>query len=84
MQTETVTGDKLNLGDRVRLADGAFMDAVVTEIDTEKQLVKLFRPFAITANFACGNMTIPYIGVENVSCFMSARFEIVERGPKLR
>jgi len=59
---ERMKASELNLGDTVRLFDGAFGDAVVQQITDEG--VTFFRPYATTADFSYTGGAIPYIGIE--------------------
>jgi hypothetical protein len=82
LEAEHVKGTALNLGDRVRLSCVTFCDAVVIHVDAET--VTLFRPYATTASFSCGNTVIPYIGIEQFKCSINGMFDRIERGPVLR
>lgn len=54
----------LQLADTVRLGDGPFMDAVVTQIKTNR--VHLRRPYIATADFSYTGGVIATIGLEEI------------------
>jgi hypothetical protein len=65
---------ELHLGDTVKLFDGPFGFGVVTKISGG--VVKVFRPYATTADFSYTGGVIPYIGTEEVAYLMEGTFQL--------
>lgn len=75
----TVEADEttLRLGDTIRVDLEAYADAVVKQINVEKRLVELFRPYMHTSDFIYSGGVIPYIGTENYSINFGTTVTIV-------
>lgn len=54
----------LGLADTVRLGDGPYMDAVVTQIMYGR--IRLWRPYMATADFSYAGGVIATIGLEEI------------------
>lgn len=84
---EKIRVDKLQLGDCIRLSEigSKYMDCTVFKIDILEKEVSCWRPYITVADFACGNMVIPYIGLETVNLYRDDTREVIliSKGPKL-
>jgi hypothetical protein len=58
-----IAAKDLQLGDTIRLGDGAFMDAVVQQIENGR--AHLERPYMVVADFSYTGGVITSIGHEN-------------------
>lgn len=80
MRQHIKAGDA-NLGDVVELAldsDNPFTSSVVTQV-TEKE-IRLFRPYATTADFTYTGGVIPYIGIEQYSVPLDTDLILLQKG----
>lgn len=70
----------LRIGDVVKVFDGAYGTATVTNIDKEGE-IHLFRPYVTHSEFTTPNGVIPYIGIEQFSRPItdSGTFEVYRR-----
>ena len=66
-QQTIVEHRELQLGDRVRLFEGAFNDATV--INVTETVVTVFRPYVHTSNFSTTGGLIPYLGFEEFDLY---------------
>ena len=74
-----VSPETIRLGDIVRAIDGhGYVTSTVKQINPERRLVTLFRPYVATSNFTYTAGVICYIGIEEYSIYFDTDVIIVQ------
>jgi hypothetical protein len=86
---ETMKAKDLQLGDIVTTIGNdsnkhPYCHATVQNIDEEKELVYLFRPYTHTSDFSCVGGVICYIGIEHYWVSFTTEVVLIERGRTLK
>jgi len=66
--------NQLKLGDIVQAYKGKFGTAIVNSV--EGNMIRLFRPYIVTAAFKTGNEVICYTGIEEFALVASDSIEL--------
>lgn len=77
--TEQVKPCEMKLADVVQLFDAPFGHGIVHQI--KDNIVYVFRPYAVTADFSYTGGVIPYIGMETVELSTTSQraYRVIER-----